>query len=369
MSCKYDLEDIIKYFEGDFSKEKKDEISFHLKECKRCSTMYSSLNLTEKFVDYEVEYKGKVFSSIEGAIDKNRYRGRKGFYFIGKLLSSNSYILKGAATVAVVCICVIFALWNWPLNSGKYMKGNGTEKLGEPNVSGELTSSPITEPTSSPTDSNDNYTKKGQFAQSPNGEMTAEVVREKGMFVDTVLITDKNNETFKIVLENIMYTYIEDFSWIDDTRIALWTHVNPSLQVYVVMGADSKSMVGVYKGLGFAWNKNKDRLYYVKPSPQFSEEHVGDEIVDDEDNIYYKTESGTFIRGTIAISDDEEKFAFFVDDIYLEKQNLVICKMDEGNKLKKELEIDAPFGEIKFNDNNSVSVADINKNITSYDLE
>jgi hypothetical protein len=141
------------------------------------------------------------------------------------------------------------------------------------------------------------------------------------------------------------------------------------MQVYVIMDADSKSITGIYRGIGFAWNKNKDRLYYVRTSPHFSEEHVGDEIVDDEDNIYYKTERGISIIGSIAISDDEEKFAFFVDDVSREKRNLVVCKRDADNKLKKQMEINAPFGEIKFNDNNSVSVADINKNITNYDLE
>ena len=72
--------------------------------------------------------------------------------------------------------------------------------------------------------------------------------------------------------------------------------------------------------------------------------------------------------GTIAISEDEERFAFFADDSQ-SKSNLVVCKMGSDKKLKREFEIYVPFGDIKFNDNNSVAVTGIDGTIANYDLE
>ena len=114
------------------------------------------------------------------------------------------------------------------------------------------------EPTASPLN--------GQFAQSPNGEMSAAVIREQDMFVDSILITYKSKETFKIVLENIMYTNIENFYWIDNNRIGLCGDANPDVQVYVVIDASSKSIVEKYNGIGFIWNIDKNKLYYIMTS-------------------------------------------------------------------------------------------------------
>lgn len=358
MSCKYDLEDIIKYFEGDFSKEKFDEISAHLEKCKRCRTMYSSLTLTKQFFDVDVEYKGNVLSSIEGLIDKNRYRCKNPLHFLDKLVFNNVYILKVSIPIAIVSICIIFSIHNGNvhLNSDKYISKNTAQIPEEQNIS--------IEPTASSLNNNDTYIKKGHFAQSPNGEMTAEVIREKDLFFDSILITDKNKENFKIILENIMYTSIESFSWIDNNRIGLCGEINPSVKVYVVIDTNGKSIVGEYDGIGFVWNKDKNKLYYIMTGFE-----VIDKIVDNEGNTYYEAESGTSIIGTIAITEDEEKFAFFVNENSQNKRKLILAKMGLDKKLKKELEIDAQFGSIKFNGSNSLSVTGIDGSITNYDLE
>lgn len=361
MGCKYGLEDIIKYFEYDFSKEKIDEISAHLKECKRCSTMYSSLALTEKFMDVDVEYTGNVFRSIEGAIDKDRYKGKKRFYFLGKQLLGNMYV-RGSVAVAVVFACIIFALWKGPVNwnFGKFSRGNEVEDFGEPSPTGRPTASPINE--------NDNHIKTGHLVQSPDGKRMAEVIREGDTIFDSVLITHKDNETIKVFLENIMYTHIESFSWIDNVRIALRGLVNPSLEVYVVIDTSKGEIIERYNGLGFAWNKDKDTLYYVETSPHFGEQGMNDKIVDSRGNIYYEAESGTSIIGTIAISDDGERFAFFTEDNSKNVLKLVVSQMDTDKKLKKEWEMDAKFGEIEFIGGNAVSVTDGDGNIVNYDF-
>jgi len=46
--------------------------------------------------------------------------------------------------------------------------------------------------------------------------------------------------------------------------------------------------------------------------------------------------------GTIAISEDEERFAFFADDSQ-SKSNLVVCKMGSDKKLKRNLKFTYPL--------------------------
>ncbi len=193
---------------------------------------------------------------------------------------------------------------------------------------------------------------------SPNGEISAEIIREKDMFVDSIIITDKNKEPLKVVLENILYTSIESFSWVDDTRIALCGNVNPSLQVYVVIDASKGEIIDRYDGVGFTWNENKDKLYYVITSPYFSEQRVSDKLVDDNGDVYYETEDGKSMTDVIAFSEDEEDFAFFVHDNNSNERKLLVAKKEKGKKLKIKSESRPSFGKIKFNKDKSLRIED-----------
>ena len=126
MSCKYDLEVITKYFEGNLPKDKTDEISAHLKTCKTCSTMYSSLSLTKKYITADAAYKGNVLYSIEKSLDKDKYRrGKKWSFFLDKLLFNNKNIITSSVAATVVLILIVFTLQNWygTLNDKKSMSG------------------------------------------------------------------------------------------------------------------------------------------------------------------------------------------------------------------------------------------------------
>lgn len=202
----------------------------------------------------------------------------------------------------------------------------------------------------------DTYKSKGTSEKSPNGEITAVVVRKNGVKFDTIIFKGKDNNAQTIDLVNILYTGIERTAWIDDTRYTIYGHINPSLQVYVIVDAKKNEIVGKYYGVGFMWNQNKNKLYYVETSPYFAAKKSSDKIVDADGNIYYVTEPGVSITDKISISDDEKTFAFIVNDSNSESRKLYIATLNKDQKLEKQSEIDAAIGDIEINDNKSIKI-------------
>ena len=100
-------------------------------------------------------------------------------------------------------------------------------------------------------DFNNNYTNNDHQYKSPNEEINAELIRENGKSFDSVLITGKNNAHELIPLEDIFYTAIENINWVDNTRFAICGHVNPSLDVYILIDVNKKQISGKYYGIGF----------------------------------------------------------------------------------------------------------------------
>lgn len=79
-----------------------------------------------------------------------------------------------------------------------------------------------------------------------------------------------------------------------------------------------------------------------------------DKIVDNDDHIYYESESGTTLGGKLAVSDDERTFAFYVDDSIKETRKLYIAGLNKNYKLEKRSELDVPYGDIRIEKNNII---------------
>lgn len=150
---------------------------------------------------------------------------------------------------------------------------------------------------------------------------------------------------------------------INDTCYAIRGHINPSLEVYVVVDAVNGELIGKYHGVGFTWNKNRDTLYYVVNSPYFSTDRAKDKIVDNKGNIYYEADLNTTLTDKMIISEDEQTFAFFVND--LNERKLYIAEMNKNKKLEKKSELSTPFGDIEFKSDKTVKVTPPEK----YDIE
>jgi hypothetical protein len=210
------------------------------------------------------------------------------------------------------------------------------------------------------------YVSKGISVNSPNGETNAEIIKKNYSKFDSIILS-KNNESQIVDLENIIYTSIVSYSWIDDVRFAICGHINPSLNVYVVIDTKSKKIIGEYYGIGFTWNQNKDKLYYIQTSTYFGDGKVNDKIVDNIGNIYYETEPGISMTDKLSISDNEQTFVFFVNDSISNARKFYITTLNKNNKLEKKTEIDAPTGDIKIN-MDKIIITDPEGTINNYDL-
>ena len=212
-----------------------------------------------------------------------------------------------------------------------------------------------------------NSMKRKVSAKSPDGKMEAEVITEKDKLHDSIIVTDKNNNSSKIELENMLYTGIMGFSWIDNTRVALLGHVNPSLNRYIVVDAYKKEVIKEYNGLGFTWNKNKNKLYYVVPKPHFAVGEAIEQIVDSDGHVYYETKRNETLTDTLAISQNEQNFVFLVNKND-NSRKLIIAKLGADKKLEKKSELDVRYGDIEFKDNVHFTITDSDGNALEYSV-
>jgi hypothetical protein len=160
-------------------------------------------------------------------------------------------------------------------------------------------------------------------AASPNHELEASIIRKDGMKYDSLLITGQDRADC-VLLEDIFYTSVLNLTWIDDSRVALLGHLNPSSNVYVILNSKTLSIDGSYYGLGFTWNKSKDRLYYVATSPHFSGEQGGDKIVDNDGYVYYEADKNTMISDqALSVSEDEKTISFTIRDINTDSEQSI----------------------------------------------
>ena len=200
-----------------------------------------------------------------------------------------------------------------------------------------------------------NYVCLNHYSKSPNGEVSAEVVRENGYLFDSVLIRRQDRFEGLIALEDIFYTNIENTEWLDNTRYAVRGHVNPSLEIYILIDTQKREIIGKYYGIGFAWNKNRDELYYIETSPPYSGQ-VLSKIINNEGHIYFEAQQGESILDKLAVSDDEQTFAFYTDDLQGGSRKLIVTKIDRNKKLQKKTTIDSQFGDMEIINNKTIKI-------------
>lgn len=211
-----------------------------------------------------------------------------------------------------------------------------------------------------------NYRQIKEGVKSPNGEFEAEVINERDKTHDSIILTDKNNNSSKIELDS-GHTGIMEFYWIDNTRIALLEHVNPSLEKYVVVDSFKKEVIEEYYGIGFVWNKNNTKLYYAKPNPHFGVGESSEHLVDSDGNILYETEKNETLRSHIVVSENEQSFIFSVDKND-DLRKLVVARLGADNKIIKQYELDAFPEDIQFKDNEHFTITDSSGNVVEYSV-
>ena len=139
----------------------------------------------------------------------------------------------------------------------------------------------------------------------------AELVPVEGWSFSALNITLEDGTKKECELTNIFFTGILDFRWIDEERIVLEGHINPSLNVYIVYSLRENSFKEYY-GLSFTWDNDYNKLYFIKTSPHWGSEPVPEKIIDEDENIYYETSKGEYLVNTLILDSTNEYLGFYV---------------------------------------------------------
>jgi WD40-like Beta Propeller Repeat len=65
---------------------------------------------------------------------------------------------------------------------------------------------------------------------------------------------------------------VNQVEWIDDTRVGVDYHINPSCSQYAIIDTTTGAIAGNYLGIWFSWSPDKKRLAYVGWMPHFEEQ-------------------------------------------------------------------------------------------------
>ena len=117
-------------------------------------------------------------------------------------------------------------------------------------------------------------------------------------------IYDNNaRELDSIEVTPSLTTGITSIEWFDETKVAVYSHVNPSLGCLDIYDAATKeNLVEKYCSY-YAWTDGLDSLIYVEPAPHFSSKIGKTKIRNYDDDILYQTKKNVVIRG---IAENEE---------------------------------------------------------------
>ena len=124
----------------------------------------------------------------------------------------------------------------------------------------------------------------------------------------------ENGTKIECELTDVFFSAILDFYWIDEERVILEGHVNPSLNVCIVYNLKENSF-DEYYGVFFTWNDDYSKLYFVETSPHFGSEPVPEKIIDQEGTIYYETNKGEYLINHLVLDATNEYMGFYVKTI------------------------------------------------------
>lgn len=130
-------------------------------------------------------------------------------------------------------------------------------------------------------------------------------------------------------------TDIMTLEWFDQNRVAVWSHVNPSLGCLDIYDVNSlEKVVEKYCSI-FSWSDDIDTLIYVEPTPHFSSDLGEEKVLNIDDEILYQTKKNECIF--LMDKNENEDIAIVVDkrnfNYEIQSTDLVILNK-KGNKYK-----------------------------------
>ncbi len=204
--------------------------------------------------------------------------------------------------------------------------------------------------------------KKAFPALSPDKQQIAFVYNiyadEEGQPVRKIGLVDvKSGQVTDIKLENNSSTGFLYLEWLNNNRIGVISHINPSLEEYDIIDATSGIQTEQHFGVGFSWLG--DRLYFNKPRPHFADGDKGkNKIMDDKGGILYESPDNVMIIGGPNFDEQGKSVAFFEYDTLNEEVTLVVGDHlnDKSIKINKKMKWHSDIGRVKWDNANEVKI-------------
>jgi hypothetical protein len=118
---------------------------------------------------------------------------------------------------------------------------------------------------------------KDAWAISDDGKRIVYTLRpnEEGRHSFAIAIVDTAGKHLKRMAAsqaNGPANSVNQVEWIDDTRVGVDYHINPSCSQYSIIDTTTGAIAGNYLGIWFSWSPDKKRLAYVGWMPHFEEQ-------------------------------------------------------------------------------------------------
>lgn len=178
-------------------------------------------------------------------------------------------------------------------------------------------------------------------------------------------IVDIQTKTEKYIKFNDEYTQVMSVEWLNNLKVGVKVHINPSLDSYSIYDIASGKVLGSYFGYDFKFNNDKSKILYIQEPPHNST-ISGEYTVMLNDASIYKTDAKTQISSSLYTVNDFKRIAFYESNSKDEtKSNIVILTL-ENNKIKTKNKIvwNKKFYELKWSNENILLIG----NIAKYDV-
>ena len=111
-----------------------------------------------------------------------------------------------------------------------------------------------------------------------------------------IIITGDSKDKLRVNDSLNLITSVEKLYWLDQNRLVIIAHINPSLQCFMVYDLKTKQLENEKYGIGFTWKDNDiSTLIYIVPKPHFSKNGNLEMIKDYQDKILYQAPKGMTI--------------------------------------------------------------------------
>lgn len=168
-------------------------------------------------------------------------------------------------------------------------------------------------------------------------------------------------QTGNIINIDLYENYINAFlniEWIDNNRVGIVGHRNPSLHAYEIYDINKQIRTDKFMGIGFTWDKQKKHIYYTVLQPHFASGNKGrSKIVKDSGDTLFETNEKYKIVGGPCVSEDNNRIAFFEECLENGNLSLTIAN-NKNNKFEQEKSIvwNNDIGDISFFDEDNIEI-------------